>query len=73
MRKYPARVSNTAGAFLCNATLYGILDALEDGDGRAPCGFMHLPYTPSQAAALIAETARRAQHRQAPPGTTSPR
>ena len=51
----PARVSNTAGTFLCNATLYGYLDALEECGSRAPCGFMHLPYTPGQAAAIIAE------------------
>ena len=46
----PARVSNTAGTFLCNATMYTFLQLT----GEAPSGFVHLPYLPEQVAALLA-------------------
>jgi pyroglutamyl-peptidase len=49
--RIPARLSTTAGAFLCNATLYTVLRA-----GQAtgvPCGFMHVPYLPEQVATLL--------------------
>ena len=45
----PARVSNTAGTFLCNATMYTFLRLT----GEAPSGFVHLPYLPEQVAALL--------------------
>ena len=52
----PAYLSNTAGTFLCNATMFEFLQALE-GRGRAtPCGFIHLPYLPAQVADLLART-----------------
>ena len=51
----PAQVSNTAGTFLCNATLYCSLRCLERSGKPAPCGFIHLPYMPKQVAAMIAE------------------
>lgn len=42
----PATVSNSAGAFVCNDTLYGILHAF---DGTAVrCGFIHVPFIPEQ-------------------------
>jgi pyroglutamyl-peptidase len=57
----PTHVSNTAGTFLCNATMFALLHGLE-GRGRAvPCGFIHLPYLPAQVADLLART--RAERR----------
>jgi pyroglutamyl-peptidase len=52
----PARLSNTAGTFLCNATLYTLLRALEHRGERIPCGFIHLPYLPQQVAELLSGT-----------------
>lgn len=46
----PARLSNHAGLFLCNAVLYLALQACA---GRRPsplCGFVHLPCLPEQIA-----------------------
>ena len=39
-------VSNSAGAFVCNDTLYGILHAFAGRHVR--CGFIHVPYIPQQ-------------------------
>ena len=44
-RGIPARLSETAGLYLCNAMLYRLLLA-----AKVPCGFIHLPCLPSQAA-----------------------
>ena len=41
-----ASVSNSAGAFVCNDTLYGILHHYAGTDVR--CGFIHVPYIPEQ-------------------------
>ena len=41
-----ATVSNSAGAFVCNDTLYGILHHFAGTDVR--CGFIHVPYIPQQ-------------------------
>ena len=41
-----ATVSNSAGAFVCNDTLYGILHAFAGTPVR--CGFIHVPYIPEQ-------------------------
>jgi pyroglutamyl-peptidase len=46
----PARLSNSAGSYLCNATLYSAL-----GLCSMPCGFIHLPYASEQVAALLRE------------------
>ena len=43
----PATVSNSAGAFVCNDTLYGILHHYAGTDVR--CGFIHVPFIPEQA------------------------
>jgi pyroglutamyl-peptidase len=51
----PARLSNSAGTYLCNKTLYRFLCAIEEGGGAVPCGFIHLPYVPEQVAVMIAE------------------
>lgn len=50
----PARLSSTAGAYLCNATLYALLAALEQRGWRIPCGFIHLPYLTEQVAEMLA-------------------
>ena len=41
-----ATVSNSAGAFVCNDTLYGILHHF--AGTRVRCGFIHVPYIPQQ-------------------------
>jgi pyroglutamyl-peptidase len=51
----PARLSNSAGTYLCNKALFRFLDAIERRGGAVPCGFIHLPYMPEQVAGMIAE------------------
>jgi pyroglutamyl-peptidase len=49
----PARISATAGTFLCNAILYTTL-AHAAGMGRQPlAGLVHVPYLPEQVAELL--------------------
>ena len=48
----PARVSNTAGTFVCNHVLYGLLDTLAHDSKKRRGGFIHVPYLPQQAARL---------------------
>lgn len=50
----PARMSSTAGNFLCNATLYAALGVVECEAPGTPCGFIHVPYLPAQVAEMIA-------------------
>ena len=47
----PAYLSNTAGTFLCNHTLYTTLHALAGRGAAVPAGFVHLPFLPSMVAA----------------------
>ena len=61
----PASVSQTAGTFVCNHVMYGLLHKLRDiQDVKG--GFIHIPYLPEQAAAhpgapsMAAETVRQA-------------
>jgi pyroglutamyl-peptidase len=57
----PARLSSTAGTFLCNACLFSLL-AASAARSRAPlCGFLHLPYLPSQVAELLEAARARPQ------------
>lgn len=49
----PARCSQTAGTFLCNAMFYLLLEAAESKYAGMKCGFVHLPYLPSQVAELL--------------------
>ncbi|WP_395018603.1 pyrrolidone-carboxylate peptidase [Dongia sp.] len=49
----PARFSNSAGSYLCNATLYSALGLC--AARGTPCGFIHLPYASEQVAALLRE------------------
>ncbi len=54
----PARLSGTAGTFLCNTTLYSFLAAVEARAAAVRCGFVHVPYVPEQVADLLAATER---------------
>src|SRR6266852_2685030 len=54
----PARLSSTAGTFLCNATLYSLMRLLEVRPPAALGGFIHLPYLPAQVAQLLADGKR---------------
>jgi pyroglutamyl-peptidase len=47
----PARQSNSAGTYLCNAAMYLLLRMLPPD---VPCGFVHLPHLPEEAARLSA-------------------
>jgi pyroglutamyl-peptidase len=47
----PAYVSNTAGTYLCNQTLYTTLHRLAGRGRPVPAGFVHLPLLPSMVAA----------------------
>jgi len=47
----PAYLSNTAGTYLCNQTLYATLHAIAAGPRRTIAGFMHVPLSPSMVAA----------------------
>ncbi|MGL5354824.1 MAG: pyroglutamyl-peptidase I [Clostridium sp.] len=44
----PATVSNTAGTFVCNHVMYGILYLAEKKYPGIKGGFIHVPYIPSQ-------------------------
>jgi pyroglutamyl-peptidase len=46
----PAYISNTAGTYLCNHTLYSTLHLVHERGLRARVGFMHLPLLPSMVA-----------------------
>jgi pyroglutamyl-peptidase len=47
----PAYISNTAGTYLCNQTMYGTLHRLVRGGRPVPAGFIHLPLLPAMVAA----------------------
>lgn len=61
----PASVSQTAGTFVCNHVMYGLLHKLRDVPA-VKGGFIHIPYLPQQAAqhpgapSMATETVRRA-------------
>ena len=44
----PASLSNTAGTFVCNHLMYGVLYTLENEYPGVRGGFMHVPFIPSQ-------------------------
>ena len=46
----PARLSESAGRFVCNALLYAALYRLEQSDDPVPAAFIHVPATPELAA-----------------------
>ena len=47
----PAYLSNTAGTYLCNQTLYGTLHAVRQRARAPKVGFLHFPLLPSMVAA----------------------
>ena len=47
----PAYLSNTAGTYLCNQTLYATLHAIVTEGRRTLAGFMHVPLSPAMVAA----------------------
>lgn len=44
----PASVSNSAGTFVCNHLMYGLLHVLTEKYPNVRGGFMHVPYAPCQ-------------------------
>ena len=44
----PASVSNSAGTFVCNHLMYGILHFIAEDHPTARGGFVHVPYIPEQ-------------------------
>lgn len=46
----PASVSNTAGTFVCNHLMYGVLHLLATRYPKVRGGFMHVPFIPEQVA-----------------------
>lgn len=46
----PARLSNTAGTFVCNQLLYRVLRHAAARMPACRCGFIHVPYIPEQTA-----------------------
>jgi pyroglutamyl-peptidase len=64
----PARLSGSAGTFLCNALMYHALRICAGRAPEPPCGFIHLPYLPQQVSALLLqmrEWAKVALHQRA--------
>ncbi|PHM28158.1 pyroglutamyl-peptidase I [Xenorhabdus budapestensis] len=49
----PASVSQTAGTFVCNHVMYGLLHYLSHKYPAVRGGFIHVPYLPQQAAEHI--------------------
>ncbi|MBT0725086.1 pyroglutamyl-peptidase I [Rosenbergiella sp. S61] len=60
----PASISQTAGTYVCNHVMYGLLHALRDKPWIKG-GFVHIPYIPQQAAmhpgsaSMAAETVKQ--------------
>jgi pyroglutamyl-peptidase len=46
----PAKLSNSAGTYLCNHVMYGVLDHLTRKGSDIPAGFIHVPQLPEQVA-----------------------
>lgn len=44
----PAGVSNTAGTFVCNHILYGLMHHIHENNTGSRGGFIHVPFIPSQ-------------------------
>ena len=44
----PAEVSNSAGTYVCNHVMYGVLHYLAASGNHARAGFIHVPYAESQ-------------------------
>lgn len=46
----PSAVSNSAGTFVCNHLMYGVLHHIATRKLQIPAGFVHIPYIPEQTA-----------------------
>jgi pyroglutamyl-peptidase len=46
-KNVPAKISNTAGTYVCNYLFYRLLESTAQSTRR--CGFIHLPFLPEQA------------------------
>lgn len=46
--KIPASVSNTAGTYVCNHLMYGVLNYIHKNRLQIKAGFIHVPYLPEQ-------------------------
>ena len=44
--KVPARLTYSAGTFLCNHIMYSVLHLIAENGGDLPAGFIHVPPTP---------------------------
>ena len=44
----PASISNTAGTFVCNHLMYGVIHYLKEHYPQARGGFIHVPFLPKQ-------------------------
>ena len=47
-KKIPSAVSNSAGTFVCNNLMYGVLDYISKNKLNIKSGFIHVPYLPEQ-------------------------
>ena len=56
----PASVSQTAGTFVCNHVMYGLLHKISE-NAEIKGGFIHIPYLPEQAAAHAGAPSMAAQ------------
>ncbi|MFU2508937.1 pyroglutamyl-peptidase I [Pseudoalteromonas sp. ASV78] len=45
----PAAISNSAGTYVCNHVMYGLLHHINQHEPHIKGGFIHIPYLPSQA------------------------
>jgi pyroglutamyl-peptidase len=45
----PSAISNTAGTYVCNHVMYGLMHIINQHDTHIKGGFIHIPYLPSQA------------------------
>ncbi len=44
----PAKISNSAGTYICNHIMYGVLNHIEKNNIDMKSGFIHVPYLPEQ-------------------------
>lgn len=44
----PSQISNTAGTFVCNSLMYGVLNLCKERFPQTIAGFIHVPYIPQQ-------------------------
>lgn len=47
----PAEVSNSAGTYVCNHVMFGMLSYISHEQLNIKCGFIHVPYTPEMVEA----------------------